>query len=410
MTSEDRIVRERAGFQPGSPSGLFLHTSWRSAGTWVWSRFRELPQVEGFYEPFHSVLARDKATLGAIHADSWASGHPALERPYFHEYLPLVRSRKFFPPRKGVKGFKVGFELDRFGPEPWPGARSLKAYLDRLLKTARKSRRIGVFKFCRSMGRLTWLMDTFPQVAHVVVLRSPASQWSSYWGQWKKYGNPWFMMAPYRVLGNNLETPLVRRAAQSLGCDLDALNRLAMETESIALDSIQKIPIEASYRVHLAHWTLSLMSLNERLDAIIDSDKLSYSSSYAQECAELLTRITGLHPDFSDAHPTDTGKFLCTLAGGPGADPLEGMDPDGATMAHQSAVAFASRELGPDKSFALKLIRSKLSQATEQILTGELARLDPAEGDSTRPRPLLAGRRGWLLNISRSCLRGSGRS
>jgi hypothetical protein len=36
---------------------VFLHTGWRSAGTWVWSRLRELDTATGFYEPLSNVLA-----------------------------------------------------------------------------------------------------------------------------------------------------------------------------------------------------------------------------------------------------------------------------------------------------------------------------------------------------------------
>ncbi len=71
---------------------VFLHTGWRTRGTWLWSRFRALHGTSCFYEP----LSEDLATLSpaAIDASSptcWASGHPPLHRPYFAEFRPLLK-------------------------------------------------------------------------------------------------------------------------------------------------------------------------------------------------------------------------------------------------------------------------------------------------------------------------------
>ncbi|MGE8488647.1 MAG: hypothetical protein ACN6OQ_09920, partial [Paraburkholderia nemoris] len=46
-----------AAQQNALKQGVFLHTGWRSAGTWVWSRLRALDSATGFYEPFSNVLA-----------------------------------------------------------------------------------------------------------------------------------------------------------------------------------------------------------------------------------------------------------------------------------------------------------------------------------------------------------------
>lgn len=305
--------------------------------------------------------------LAAIKAEAWASGHPSLGDSYFHEFLPLVKFRG------GVKRFASAFEFDRFDVDPDHGLPAQKAYLDRLLRTARDSRQVAVFKFCRSMGRMPWLMRAFPEAAHVVVLRSPASQWSSYWGQYKKFQNAWFLAAPYRVLGRNLETPKVLRAIDALGCDARSLERLAFQTEEAASASVQRLPVEANYRVHLAHWVLCMLSLDKNLDAVLDSDMLAHSRPYGLESAEVLARVTGLKPDFSDAKPTDTGKFLCSASASAEPDELEDMDPSRIAELHRQASVFAERELGEAGQFARSIIVSKLEQATLQILTGDLA-------------------------------------
>ena len=92
---------------------VFLHTGWRTAGTWRWARFRALPWVEAYHEPLHENL--DTLTAGYIlrhRADTWASGHPALTLPYYHEYAPLLRSTG------GVEGFHAKFATEDFFAMP----------------------------------------------------------------------------------------------------------------------------------------------------------------------------------------------------------------------------------------------------------------------------------------------------
>src|SRR5262245_47471573 len=60
--------------KPRICQAVFLHTGWRTAGTWLWSRFRARPDVMGFYEPLHERL--DDLALHEIpelRADTWDS-------------------------------------------------------------------------------------------------------------------------------------------------------------------------------------------------------------------------------------------------------------------------------------------------------------------------------------------------
>ena len=55
-TSVDPAGQDAFMQEKGQSRGIFLHTGWRSAGTWVWSRFRALQTVTAFYEPLHPIL------------------------------------------------------------------------------------------------------------------------------------------------------------------------------------------------------------------------------------------------------------------------------------------------------------------------------------------------------------------
>lgn len=352
----------------GPPKTVFLHTGWRSAGTWVWSCFRDLRRARAYYEPLHEVLTWKAEPLSKIRTGSWESGHPALAAPYFREFLPLIR------PEGGVEGYSPSFELDRFDLDPGHEAPELKAYLQGLIQAAKAEGRAAVFKFCRSMGRLPWMIRNFPDAFHVAVLRNPASQWSSYWSQLQKSGNPWFVAAPYRVLGGNLKVASVRRAIRALGCDEGALIALTEQTEAQANESVKSLPPALSYRTHLAHWLLSQMSIGEGLGGLLDSDLLSLSSAYGAHAAANFAGKTGLRPDFSSTEPLKAAETAK-----PGEDWM-GLERRAAIDANLAAAAFAESDLREDQRLALSVIQSKLGFANQKIWLGGPGYLVPPGG------------------------------
>ncbi|MEJ0003685.1 MAG: hypothetical protein WDN30_09160 [Pararobbsia sp.] len=97
-----------------SSKAVFLHTGYRTAGTWLWSCFRRLDDVLAYYEPLHEMLASlDAAMLAKSTSESWRSGHPKLDQPYFAEFAPLLRAGM-----PGVQGYDEVFSIDRFDGEP----------------------------------------------------------------------------------------------------------------------------------------------------------------------------------------------------------------------------------------------------------------------------------------------------
>lgn len=70
---------------------IFLHSSWRAASTYVWSKFRQRPDTYCYFEPLNEHLFT--LTPGVVdHFVPWSfANHPALEAPYLEEFRPLIR-------------------------------------------------------------------------------------------------------------------------------------------------------------------------------------------------------------------------------------------------------------------------------------------------------------------------------
>ena len=290
-TSVPAAVVQAHGGRP-----LFLHTGWRSAGTWLWSCFRTLPEVKAYYEPLHPLLAGKPDTLSAAHPDAWASGHPHMEAPYFQEFLPLVQ-RHWFRLRRwgqaeGVRHYTPAFETDRFNAVP-PDADALGRYVDHLLRHAHRQRRAAVLKFCRSMGRMGWMMQRYPQAVHVAVLRHPVDQYASMRTQLTRHDNPGFFEMGLQVLCANRGVPRVARVLSALDC--------ALPPRVEGPDQVRTRSASAHYRAFLALWLLQALAIPPQASMVIDSDALGLDAAYNRQVQGHLRQLTGLPVDLGDA-------------------------------------------------------------------------------------------------------------
>jgi hypothetical protein len=203
------------------PKAVFLHTGYRTAGTWLWSFFRRLDGVAAYYEPLHEMLATiDAAQLATSTANSWRSNHPKLEKSYFAEFAHLLR-----PGEKGIPGYEKRSSIDSFTGQTPDGADGIELYLRNLTGTAHERGSVLVFKFCRSLGQLQWFRVTFPDAVHIVVEKNPISRWQSCWDLLATDGNPHFVAVPFAVLALNRHVPLVTRLLDALNIDLPEVPR-----------------------------------------------------------------------------------------------------------------------------------------------------------------------------------------
>ena len=95
----------------GTAPLVFIHSAPRASSTWFWSKFRELPSTQCYYEPFNfsdmQWITPEKATW--LGGDSWDSRH-APTSPYYVEYAPLIR------PTGGVELFDPAMTMQWFIP------------------------------------------------------------------------------------------------------------------------------------------------------------------------------------------------------------------------------------------------------------------------------------------------------
>lgn len=354
---------------------VFLHTGYRTAGTWLWSCFRQLDNVTAYYEPLHEMLATiDQQKLESSTANSWRSGHPALEAPYFAEFAHLLRAGE-----RGIPGYDAVFSVDRLDGETPQAAERLEAYVRGLMQSAHQQGRVPVLKFCRSLGRLQWFRAMFPDAVHVVVEKNPLSQWQSCWQLFAAHRNPHFVAIPFVVLALNRHVPLVQQTMDALGVVLlpesdhaaapTVEAHLALYKEHIAAIT----PLQA-YRAFLAHWLLTLRDAHHA-DAIFDCDLAGHSPAYIAGAERWINELTGLEPSFGSARREEAAER------DHGFGAAEGL------QLHLDTLNFARTLMvrGTVAQDALHLWASKLAQASQTIASG-VAPPRPQQSQGTQPQ------------------------
>ena len=285
------MSRER--FSPAYDA-VFIHSGWRSTGTWIWSEFRSRPDVMAFYEPLHELL-KDIKLEGIRHASpsDWDSHHPDGP-PYFEEFTSLVR-------RRGVARYHRSFAFDRFFLREDQRESRLHAYLSSLIELAHGSGKLPVLKFCRSHGRVAWMHAHFPNALHLAVLRDPLAQWNSAWRQ-AKSGNPYFLAAALAILARHAAEPMVAHFAKRLGLSLRGLRQRSFERTLEQCDRhVRSSNTAALYRSYLAFWLMSACKSLPHADATIDAEALIGSPDYRKSIQDVLRASVGFSVDFANA-------------------------------------------------------------------------------------------------------------
>jgi hypothetical protein len=278
---------------------VFLHTGWRTRGTWVWSCFRALDRTTCFYEPLAEDLARlSPAAIEARSPKNWASGHPLWQRPYFTEFRPLLKTAA-----PGVLRYDPAFAVTGFFAEPDAEMPELHDYIDLLLRTAHADGGQPVLKFCRSLGRIGWMQRNFPQAIHIALMRNPLAQFVSAQWQFQRHENPYFLAMPLLLLATHRDLPEVAAAVRRLAVALPSLpsgGSLDAGMAACVAHLWRTDPI-AWYRGFLAFWTVTAASIPDTIDLIVDSDLLTNSGEYRHQCEIDIATLTGRTVDFGDA-------------------------------------------------------------------------------------------------------------
>lgn len=250
---------------------IFLHAGMRSGSTYVWTKFRNLPGVMAFYEPFSEDLGRMSREFLRQHGPhTWSSGHTPTA-PYYLEYEPLLR------PSGGVQGFAPEFPYVNYfvTRQVLPEQR---AYLASLLTQADAAQTVPVLGFCRSLGRTAWLKTQFPDALHLVLIRNPVHQWLSGWQFYTQTHNPYFLTRPLLIAQHPGDNRYMQHVFREL-------------REQITAPSV---PLNTLYEVFLHVYAASTLAALPEADLVIDIDVLSASAAYRQFIAAQISALTGL--------------------------------------------------------------------------------------------------------------------
>ncbi len=276
----------------GADSGgaVFLHTGWRSGGTWIWSRCRASMLACGFYEPLHEQAAKfRRRDVAVMRPGSWRSNHSDTP-PYFEEYRDLIPMRG-----RGVAQYRSRFAFDDFFRAPdEPADLELETYLGMLMAGPQARGQVPVLKFCRSIGRVGWLEAMFPQALHLVVLRDPVAQFQSIQQLLQKQRNRYFALATLMVLARNARHPAVRDVTGRLGVSLPPLwsgdLHYGFET---CWRHMRRIKPDERYRGFLAFWTLSAAFSLQSEAPVIDIDAIGTDLAHRLSIEGALRRRIG---------------------------------------------------------------------------------------------------------------------
>ena len=274
---------------PVTKRPVFLHGMWRCGSTYVWSKFRALNGTYCYYEPLHQGLGR--ITKERIERDTpethLANAHPAMTKPYFHEYAPLVNGR-------GIKGFHPRMGYNPFILDSAEKDDELRAYVAHLISFAEKQGKIPVLGFNRTGLRVAWMKENFDAV-QVHIDRDPRDIFESYM-KFLKQGNYTFFTSWMIILEHNHEklAPLFPHQPVREGWVA-----MLQKPKDFYRKVIDTMGAEKLYEMVFTFWLLTTLHGLEYADMILDVNR-SDEAGYIDSLDISLFELTGLKPSFQD--------------------------------------------------------------------------------------------------------------
>lgn len=218
-TPESKAVATRRGgvVQRARPDYIFLHSSFRTGSTWLWSRFRTNPETCAYYEIYHPSLSDIEFRSLDSSPRSWNSHHPDEAR-YFLEYIPLIENKavRYFDPRLSSEAFFPGLSSSSLADVDL-------TYVRNLVQVAAQAGRYPVLTCTRSLGRIGLLRQN-TNGYHIVIVRNLMRQWFSYSNQYAS-GNGFFLSDTLNTIRVNRHKPPIDKLyeyAESMGVDFDS--------------------------------------------------------------------------------------------------------------------------------------------------------------------------------------------
>ncbi len=269
---------------------VFLHGLWRSGSTYVWSRFRVLPQTYCYYEPLHHGL--EKLTPVRIGRDVpqtfEKNAHPGLSEPYFAEFLPLLKGR-------GVRHYRRVLAYDRFALAPGETHEGLQRYMQSLIDHAQAEDHVPVLGFNRTGLRVGWLKNLFTSY-DIHIDRDPQQVWRSY-NRHMQEGNNTFFTTWLIVLERNAAHPLLAPLASQLPLRRGVFEKMIKPKDYYG-QALTGLTQQQTYFMTFYIWALTTLHALSFCDFVLDMNRAG-ESGYIAAAMESIRTGTGLAADLT---------------------------------------------------------------------------------------------------------------
>lgn len=266
---------------------VFIHSNWRSGGTYFWSKFRLHQAVYGYYEPLFEGLARISARTILTDRAWHVLGH-TLTAPSKLEYLPHLDAN-------GVAGFPADYCYGGYFLSPRDEAPELQSYFARLIGFAEARAKMPVFGMVRSGLRIGWFKARLGG-CHIAIRRSHRHRWISYLRQAAQVG-PYFLERGLIIVGRNRDHPALAGLLDLL--DLPDLGR-TREHENAYRDAMATFSVPRHYVIFAYLDRLQQIEAERHADLLIDLDQVTGDSEAARDAEARLSALTGLDLALSD--------------------------------------------------------------------------------------------------------------
>ncbi len=271
------------------PAPIFVHSSFRTASTWLWTRFRASARTVAYCEIFHEVLATLMVEeIPRISPNTWRSHHPESS-PYFVEFFDLLEEKG------GARGFSTSMAFETFVPAA--GARgdlttSELNYVATLINNPVDRTRVAVLTDNRTLGRCVGLKRHFGGL-HILAYRNLFQQWNSYSNQHRN-NNRYFL----DTLKNTIEY------AEHMEFFKKLKDFLHLRHDGNERDWLEHCSYDDIFAAFMVMHLYLYMAMFDAVDVFIDVNRLAADPRYGREIEEAIQRASGVDVDLSSAIST----------------------------------------------------------------------------------------------------------
>jgi hypothetical protein len=270
-----------------TPSTLvFVHSSFRTGSTWLWSRFRALDRAVAYCEIFHEMLATLRVEeISRYHPRAWASHHPDTP-PYFLEFMSHISAGG------GISTYTPDMAFGRFIPQGGPYASVTpeeEVYVANLISAPSRLNKVCVLTDTRTLGRAAGLKRCFGGF-HIFAYRNLFQQWNSYSSQLLS-GNRYFLDTIKASIEHAQHVDYFRRLKEFL----------SLRREQQAPDWLDRNTFDDVFVAFVALHIYLYMAALRTVDLVIDVNQLASNPVCATETEYAVAQASGLKIDLSGA-------------------------------------------------------------------------------------------------------------